>query len=74
MTDPLTHHVVSVNLRIEGQLPAPVFDGPVATTFHRITGSDGKKYHCNGLNDDKNPCPGPTCTTALDDSKVPYVA
>jgi hypothetical protein len=43
-------------------------------------GANSQKYHCNGLNNDNNPCPGPTCTTALDDArmanglKIPYVA
>jgi hypothetical protein len=78
----LTHQAVTVTLRIEG-LTKTIFEGPVSTKFHRITvgeGANSQKYHCNGLNNDKNPCPGPTCTTALDDAmtatglKIPYIA
>jgi hypothetical protein len=82
LANPLTHQAVTVNLRIE-ESAITLFDSPVSTKFHRITvgeGANSQKYHCNGLNNDKNPCPGPTCTTALDDAmtatglKIPYIA
>ena len=69
LADPPTHQAVNVTLRVEGKTTT-IFEGPVSTTFHRISAGDeenAQKYHCNGLNNDKNPCPGPTCTTALDD-------
>jgi len=64
---------VSVKLRIEGKTSTN-FEGTVITTFHRVyanVSGQQNKYqlcHCNGLNNDNNPCPGPTCTTALDDA------
>jgi hypothetical protein len=79
-----SHQAVNVTLRIEGKSYITIFEGLVSTKFHRITMGEGtsnsQSYHCNGLNNDANPCPGPTCTTALDDArtstglKIPYVA
>jgi len=57
---------VTVTLRVEGK-KRTIFEGPITTTFHRVTTRSGGTRHCNGLNGDVNTCPGPTCTTALDD-------
>ncbi|KAI0252210.1 hypothetical protein BJV78DRAFT_359031 [Lactifluus subvellereus] len=56
----------SVNLRIEGKTKT-IFEGTVYTCGHRVTTPSGGTRHCNGTNNDTNPCTGPTCTTALDD-------
>ncbi|KAF8495167.1 hypothetical protein F5888DRAFT_1616054, partial [Russula emetica] len=57
----------TVDLRIEGKAKT-IFEGSVATCGHRVTTRSGGTHHCNGTNNDKNPCAGPTCTTALDDA------
>jgi hypothetical protein len=57
----------TVYLRIEGKTKT-IFEGDVATCGHRVTTRSGGTHHCNGTNNDKNPCAGPTCTTALDDA------
>jgi hypothetical protein len=57
----------TVNLRVEGKTTT-IFEGNVATCGHRVTTHSGGTHHCNGTNNDKNPCAGPTCTTALDDA------
>jgi len=71
LADPVTYEETTVNLRVEGRYGA-LFEGNVSTCGHRVTLASGKKYHCNGTNNDSNPCPGPTCTTALDDSHIGF--
>jgi hypothetical protein len=66
MADPFINKGVTVTLRVEGKKKT-IFEGPITTTFHRVTTRSGGTRHCNGLNGDVNTCPGPTCTTALDD-------
>ncbi|KAH9983089.1 hypothetical protein BJV74DRAFT_797578 [Russula compacta] len=60
-----------VNLRVEGR-DNTLFENTLSTCGHRVTTTSGNKYHCNGTNNDRNPCTGPTCTTALDDSKIGF--
>ena len=67
LADPATNKGVSVILRIEGKTKT-IFEGQVTTTYHRVTTFSGGTRNCNGLNNDGNPCPGPTCTTALDNA------
>ena len=55
-----------VNLRIEG-LNKTIFEGNVLTRGHNVTTVSGGTHHCDGTNNDANPLPGPTCTSALDD-------
>jgi len=57
----------TVNLRIEGKTKT-IFEGSVATCGHKVTTPSGGSHHCNGNNNNVNPCAGPTCTTALDDA------
>ena len=57
----------TVNLRVEGK-NATIFEGTVSTCGHRVTTKTGGTRHCDGTNNDNNPCAGPTCTTALDDA------
>ena len=60
----------TVHLRIEGK-DKTIFERPVSTCGHRVTTRSGGTHHCNGTNNDRYPCAGPTCITALDDaSKV----
>ena len=56
----------TVYLRIEGK-DSTIFENAVYTCGHRVTTLSGGTHHCNGTNKDNNPCPGATCTTALDD-------
>jgi len=60
-----------VNLRVEGKSQT-LYEASLGTCGHRVTLTSGQKYHCNGTNNDQNPCTGPTCTTALDDSKIGF--
>ena len=55
-----------VTLRIQGKTRT-IYEGPVSTCGHRVTMPSGGTHHCDGTNNDVNPCTGPTCTTALDD-------
>jgi len=57
----------TVNLRVEGK-NTTIFEGTVSTCGHRVTTKTGGTRHCDGTNNDNNPCAGPTCTTALDDA------
>lgn len=57
-----------VNVRIEGKTET-LFEGPILTEGHNVRASsdssapaDGRR--CNGLNNGKNPSPGPTPTAA----------
>ena len=60
-----------VNLRIEGSANT-IFEGTIVTTGHNVTTASGGNHHCDGTNNNGNPLPGPTCTSALDDaSKIP---
>jgi hypothetical protein len=56
----------TVNLRIEGK-DTTIFEDTVSTYGHDVTTKSGGTHHCDGTNNNKNPCAGPTCTTALDD-------
>ena len=55
----------TVQLRIEGSA-GTVFEGPVTTDGHAIDKGDGP-HPCDGTNGNKNPSPGATMTSALDD-------
>ena len=60
-----------VNLRVEGSAKT-IFEGTIVTTGHNVTTVSGGNHHCDGTNNNENPLPGPTCTSALDDaSKLP---
>ncbi|KAI0071646.1 hypothetical protein K474DRAFT_1668819 [Panus rudis PR-1116 ss-1] len=60
----------AVHLRIEGSNKT-IYEGPIVTFPHNVTTESGGTHHCDGTNNNENPTPGPTCTTALDDaSKV----
>jgi len=59
----------TVNLRVEGKTTT-IFEGEVSTTYRRVTTPTGGTRHCNGQNNDNNPCAGPTCTTALADALI----
>ena len=56
-----------VNLRIEG-LKITIFEGTIVTQGHNVTTPSGGTHHCDGTNNNANPLPGPTCTSALDDA------
>jgi len=56
-----------VNLRIEGST-STIFEGPIMTRGHNVTTHSGGNHHCDGTNNNENPIPGPTCTSALDDA------
>ena len=56
-----------VNLRIEGA-EETIFEGTVLTKGHNVTTPSGGLHQCDGTNNDANPSPGPTCTSALDDA------
>ncbi|KAF8808424.1 hypothetical protein BYT27DRAFT_7137375 [Phlegmacium glaucopus] len=56
-----------VNLRIEG-LEKTIFEGTLLTRGHNVTTVSGGTHHCDGTNNNANPQPGPTCTSALDDA------
>jgi len=64
--DPAAEQQRPPSIRIEGKTQT-IFEGPVSTCGHRVTMRSGGTHHCNGTNNDNNPCPGPTCVTALDD-------
>ena len=56
---------ISVNLRIEGA-EKTIFEGTIETCGHNVTTASGGTHKCDGTNNDANPTPGPTCTSALD--------
>ena len=56
-----------VNLRVEGSTTT-IFEGTILTQGHNVTTASGGNHHCDGTNDNANPLPGPTCTSALDDA------
>ncbi|TCD66108.1 hypothetical protein EIP91_001760 [Steccherinum ochraceum] len=56
-----------VNLRIEGA-EKTIFEGPIFTRGHNVTTVSGGTHHCDGTNNNENPHPGPTCTSALADA------
>ena len=58
-----------VNIRIEG-LTTTIFEGTVVTRGHNVTTVSGGNHHCDGTNNNANPHPGPTCTSALDDVAI----
>jgi len=57
---------IMVNLRIEGSATT-IFEGSVVTRGHNVTTPSGGNHHCDGTNNNANPLPGATCTSALDD-------
>ena len=57
----------TVNLRIEGA-SGTVFEGTVPTQGHPVTTQSGGTHPCDGTNNNSNPTPGPTATSALDDA------
>ncbi|KAF8181528.1 hypothetical protein BJ912DRAFT_979758 [Pholiota molesta] len=58
---------VPVHLRIEGEQKT-IFEGTILTRGHNVTTASGGTHECNGLNNDANPQPGATCTSALADA------
>ncbi|PFH53717.1 hypothetical protein AMATHDRAFT_951 [Amanita thiersii Skay4041] len=60
-----------IHLRIEGATET-IFDGPIFTTGHNVTTASGGTHHCDGTNNNQNPTPGPTCTSALDDAAAAH--
>ncbi|KAF9260114.1 hypothetical protein L218DRAFT_962892 [Marasmius fiardii PR-910] len=56
-----------VRLRIEGA-EKTIFEGLVPTFGHTIKTASGGRHRCDGTNNNANPRPGPTCTTALSDA------
>ncbi|KAF8992293.1 hypothetical protein BDQ17DRAFT_1413425 [Cyathus striatus] len=64
----LPHNIGTfVNLRIEG-VTQTIFEGLVFTRGHNVTTRSGGTHHCDGTNNNTNPLPGPTMTSALDDA------
>jgi len=55
----------NVSLRNAGKTRT-IFEGPASTCGQGSRRRSGGTHHCNGTNNDNNPCPGPTCVTALD--------
>ncbi|KAF8172977.1 hypothetical protein K438DRAFT_1728644 [Mycena galopus ATCC 62051] len=64
---PAKNHPTPVNLRIEGA-NRTIFEGTIVTMGHNVTTVSGGTHHCDGTNNNTNPFPGPTCTSALDDA------
>jgi len=64
---PAVNKETLVNLRVEGA-EKTIFEGPVLTKGHNVTTASGGDHHCDGTNNNENPLPGPTCTSALDDA------
>ena len=58
---------IVVNLRIEGSTNT-IFEGSIFTHGHNVTTPSGGTHECNGKNNNANPTPGPTCTSALSDA------
>ncbi|KAF8910412.1 hypothetical protein CPB84DRAFT_1763592 [Gymnopilus junonius] len=56
-----------IDLRIEGA-EKTIFEGIVVTRGHNVTTPSGGDHHCDGTNNNENPAPGPTCTSALADA------
>ncbi len=61
-----------VNVRIEGRAET-LFEGPILTDGHNVRASSDSEApeagrRCNGLNNGKNPTPGPTPTAAAVDA------
>ncbi|MEX2196838.1 MAG: hypothetical protein WD844_16310 [Thermoleophilaceae bacterium] len=61
---------VTVDLRVEGATQT-LYEGPVVTDGHQIDKGDGP-HPCDGTNGDANATPGPTMTSALDDSELDW--
>ncbi|KAF8334508.1 hypothetical protein F5887DRAFT_836085, partial [Amanita rubescens] len=57
----------TVNLRIEAATYT-IFEGPIFTHGHKVTTASGGTHPCDGTNNNANPTPGPTVTSALDDA------
>jgi hypothetical protein len=57
-----------VNVRIEGRSET-LFEGPILTEGHGVKAfSDTEPHRCDGVNNGKNPAPGPTPTAASVDA------
>jgi hypothetical protein len=56
-----------INLRIEGA-DSTIYEGPILTKGHNVTTPSGGTHHCDGTNNNANPTPGATCTSALSDA------
>ncbi|KAF8972319.1 hypothetical protein BDZ97DRAFT_1901378 [Flammula alnicola] len=67
LTRQATNKEILVNLRIEGE-DKTIFEGRVGTRGHNVTTASGGTHHCDGTNNNANPTPGATCTSALDDA------
>lgn len=61
---------VTVTLRVEGATQT-LYEGPVTTDGHQIDKGDGP-HPCDGTNGGANAAPGPTMTSALDDSGIDW--
>jgi len=57
----------TVNVRVEGPV-GTIWDGPVTTDGHAIEKDHFGPQPCDGTNNGANPTPGPTVTSALDDT------
>ena len=58
---------VTVGIRIEGE-EETIFEGTVRTDGHSIEQDASGPHPCDGTNAGTNPTPGPTLTSALDDT------
>lgn len=65
--DKRANELQNIDLRIEGSQKT-IFEGLVKTRGHVVTTPSGGTHQCNGLNNNSNPFPGPTPTSALDDA------
>lgn len=57
----------TVNVRVEGPV-GTIWDGPVTTDGHAIEKDHFGPQPCDGTNNGASPTPGPTVTSALDDT------
>ncbi|RPB03802.1 hypothetical protein L873DRAFT_1800315 [Choiromyces venosus 120613-1] len=56
-----------ISLRIEGPT-STIFEGTIRTSGHEVTTDSGGTHMCDGRNNNANPTPGGTITTAIDDA------
>ena len=59
----------TVQLRVEGE-SSTIYEGPVTTDGRAIQKDPSGPHPCDGTNAGKNPSPGPTITSALEDASV----
>ena len=70
VTSPALASPATVQLRVEGAT-STLFEGPVTTDGHAVSGDDTGPHPCDGTNNGAYPTPGPTMTAALDDAAIP---